>query len=565
MGSEALTSRRKDVCSLLLLLGVSLLLWAPRLAGPIDLRYDAGVYYITGVALAEGKGYRLLNEPGEIQAIQYPPLLPAIVAVHRSALGTSDPEVLGHALRWTFFLIFNLYAVAVYAMARQYLTAGYAFLTTFITILYPFTFFLSDLLFAEIPFALAATLFVLCNRKSDRPRYFLLTALCGIATYLLRTAGLALLAAWVTESLVKRNWKQLGMRTAVALLPVLGWQTYIHHVTSSEEYRHPAYAYQRASYQYSNVSYAENLRLIDPFIPELGELSLADVAQRVGTNIVQMPASLGEGVMETRRFCKWLLEYAQLKAGISLLPAWTVFVPLTFMGLLVIAGTGVLLARREWFVPLYLAASLAVISLTPWPGQFTRYLAPVTPFLALALVRLLATLREVSFRWSTRWRWVMLMALIGVVVADLGIEGIGAAHAFVGRHKEGLVYAGPGGEGGYRFFFYGEEWADFDAALIWLKDHAEPGAVLGVSAPHWAYLKTGLKAVMPPMEADQAKAQRLLDSVPVKYVIVDKMEFLDVVRRYTAPVIKSHPELWQRVHTVSSRSKNYTRVYRRVD
>jgi hypothetical protein len=127
------------------------------------------------------------------------------------------------------------------------------------------------------------------------------------------------------------------------------------------------------------------------------------------------------------------------------------------------------------------------------------------------------------------------------------------------------VYAGPGGEGVYRLFYYDEEWANFDAALAWLKDHAEPGAVLGTSAPHWAYLKTGYQAVMPPMEADQAKAQRLLDSVPVKYVIVDEMEFLDIVRRYTEPVIKSHPELWQQVYTVSSGPKNYTHVYRRVE
>ena len=43
-----------------------------------------------GTALAEGKGYRLLNEPGEIHAVQYPPLLPMIVAAHQRIMGTSD-------------------------------------------------------------------------------------------------------------------------------------------------------------------------------------------------------------------------------------------------------------------------------------------------------------------------------------------------------------------------------------------------------------------------------------------------------------------------------------------
>ena len=40
--------------------------WIPRLEGPIDLRWDASAYYVLGTSVAEGKGYRLINEPGEI-------------------------------------------------------------------------------------------------------------------------------------------------------------------------------------------------------------------------------------------------------------------------------------------------------------------------------------------------------------------------------------------------------------------------------------------------------------------------------------------------------------------
>src|SRR5687767_15169440 len=81
------------------LLTIVLAMWAPRLRGPIDLRWDAGVYYVLGTSLAEGKGYRLLNEPGEIPAVQYPPLLPAVVAAHQWALGTHDVTVVGPWLR----------------------------------------------------------------------------------------------------------------------------------------------------------------------------------------------------------------------------------------------------------------------------------------------------------------------------------------------------------------------------------------------------------------------------------------------------------------------------------
>ena len=53
-----------------------LALWLPRFQGPIDPRWDGGAYYVLGTSLVEGKGYRLLNEPDEIQANQYPPLFP---------------------------------------------------------------------------------------------------------------------------------------------------------------------------------------------------------------------------------------------------------------------------------------------------------------------------------------------------------------------------------------------------------------------------------------------------------------------------------------------------------
>ena len=75
--------RSTDARYLLVLLGLAVCLWLPRLRGPLDMRYDAGVYYILGTSLAEGRGYRLLNEPGAIQAIQYPPLLPAVAALHQ--------------------------------------------------------------------------------------------------------------------------------------------------------------------------------------------------------------------------------------------------------------------------------------------------------------------------------------------------------------------------------------------------------------------------------------------------------------------------------------------------
>src|SRR5919112_5874378 len=119
--------RHPSGAHLAVLFGLSLALWLPRLRGPLDLRYDAGVYYVLGTSLAEGRGYRLLSEPGDIQEVQYPPLLPALVAVHQRLAGSSDPSVAGHWLRLTYAGFFLTYIVAVYFLAAQFLPLSFAF------------------------------------------------------------------------------------------------------------------------------------------------------------------------------------------------------------------------------------------------------------------------------------------------------------------------------------------------------------------------------------------------------------------------------------------------------
>jgi hypothetical protein len=547
------------------LVGLVLLLWAPRLRGPIDLRYDAGVYYITGTALAEGKGYRLLSEPGEVPALQYPPLLPALVAAYQWALGTSDPAVVGVWLRWSYGVIFALYVLSAYAVARLYVGPGPAFLVAAITALYRHSIFLSDLLFAEVPFGLVTTLFVLLNKRSDRPPFLVLTGLAGMAAFLLRTAGMALLAAWVLEGLLRRRWKQALLRLALALVPVVGWQAYLGHVTASEEHQPAAYAYQRAPYLYYNVSYARNILLLtEPFAPEQGTASLGDLAERVLRNLTLMPASLGEGVTSGTKLWKELLKRLPRAAGGGLLPPWVAAVPDALVGCLILTGLGALLWRREWFIPLYVAAAVGLICLTPvsWSPQFTRYMTPLTPFLALALLQALTRFRAYSERrWPGRGRRVGLALPLAVVAGVLSTELAVDAHAYYVRQEKGLTYAGPG-ETSQHLFYYDGRWAAYDAALGWLKGHAAPGDRVAASAPHRVYLKTGLQAVMPPLEADLARGQALLDSVPARYVVVDELEFIDVVPRYTEPTLRRYPGLWRLVYTVPGSN---TRVYRRAD
>src|SRR5438876_8035676 len=148
---------------------IALLLWAPRLTGPIDLRWDGGVYYVLGTSLATGHGYRILSEPGSPEALQYPPLLAAAVALHEWALGTTNPNVVAPWLRKLYFVIFVAYALAVLALAKRHLRPWFALAAAALCLLQIMTIFLSDLLFAELPFALVSVLFVLVAASGLAP------------------------------------------------------------------------------------------------------------------------------------------------------------------------------------------------------------------------------------------------------------------------------------------------------------------------------------------------------------------------------------------------------------
>ena len=114
---------------------VSAFTWLPRLRGPLDLRWDGGAYYVLGTSLAEGKGYRLLNEPGEIQSTLHPPVLPAIAALFQYVAGTSDFVTVGHALRLLYFVLSIAYSVATFLLLRNFLPLAYAGMGSLVCIL----------------------------------------------------------------------------------------------------------------------------------------------------------------------------------------------------------------------------------------------------------------------------------------------------------------------------------------------------------------------------------------------------------------------------------------------
>lgn len=543
--SLGVSARARNAIATALVLTVAVLMWMPRQTGPIDMRWDGAVYYILGTSLAEGKGYKLLNEPGEIAAVEYPPLLPAVVAVHQRLLGTSDPIVVGRVLRVTSFLIFLAYAVIAFRFLSDYVSTELALLGTMLSLFCMNAWFLSDALFPDVWFGAATLLFLVLLRREQSAVGSGFTYVAALASYALRTIGITAFAVWVLQSLVRRNYRQAVVRGMLVLVPVAGWQLYIASVEHSAAYVHPAYEYQRAPYLFYNVSYTRNIALRDPLTPAKGQVR---IARRVARNLLfDLPVSIGETLTAPRAYIHATLHRIVGNGPYSReVIFWGVFATLSVFGaVLVVGGASVLLRQQDWNVPTYLAAYVIAMCLTPFPGQFLRYLMPVAALVALCG---LVLLRRLGPRWP--------LLLVGALL----IQATVFVSAQMREHQPVSYPDAAGRPTSYRLFFYGDDKRGFDEAVEYLRAHAKPTSIVAAWAPQWIYLRAGLKAVMPPFEQDVATAERLLEGVPVDYLVVGK----DVIQseRFMVPVVTTFPDRWAPAYATST--GGWT-IYRRIE
>lgn len=481
-------------------------------------------------------------------------------------LGTTDPAVAGPWLRVIVCAMYLVYIAAVFGMSLKVVRPGYALVVGLIAVMHVQTVFMSDSFAADVPFASVTALFFMVavwrrsgGESSGKP-HGALEGVLAVAAYALRTAGIALLAAWIAESVLNRRPRQALARLTITLAAVTSWQLYIAHVTASPEFRHPAYAYQRADYQFYNVSYAENMAYVDTFRPKLGRLSLGGLLRRAVENVRFIPLSVGEAVNERKGWWEVRIEKWNHEVPALALPETTAGVVTALLSVPVAIGLGLLAARGYWLFVLYTAGSLALIVLTPWTGQFSRYLIPLTPFLALGMLYAVAEAMRRLRQKAARWRTAARLAITGAV-GFLLLQQAYTLYAALAYNHQMSFYPAGGRRHEYRLLFYDRAWQLHDEGLDWLAHHSHPGDIVVTSTPQWAYLRTGLPAIMPPYEADPEVAQKLVDDVRATYLVVDNLRFIDVGRRYTRPLITAAPDRWSLVYVANDTGP---RIYRRV-
>jgi hypothetical protein len=551
---------KRDAAFIALLALLVVVSVSPRLRGPIDLRWDAGVYYVLGTSLVEGKGYRLLNEPGQIQQTQYPPLLPASIAAVEALTGSRKPVDVGRWLRLEYLLLFAIYVFMAYAVARRYISPAAAFGVGFFCLTNAYTHFMADQATADLPYGIAAAAFVFfATARPGRMQEITTAAFC-VAAYLLRTAGVALMLAWIGDALVKRGFRAAVIRLIICLLPIGTWTAYVTQVEHSPAYARPAYSYQRADYLSYNVSYSRSTTLKDPSRPEAGKISVRDFfVQRLLANLVIFPSALGQTVTSPGWFWEVNGIAAARHLGFSSVLSIKICRAIPVLaGVVVICGGFMFLSRRYTLIFLVMLFSAVLICATPWPDQMVRYAMPLNPLNALLLVVMLLTIKRfLDGLMPGALTWIPAAGLWLALAFLAGQTSFTLLRFYRDFHSTVVPLVPRDENARYKLFFYEPSYRALDEALDWIQQRATDGDILASSMPHWLYIRTGFSSVMAPLGRNPALVQRDLDSVPISFLVVQRggpidMEPLAAVLRF--------PALWSRVY---SDKGEYVRIYRR--
>jgi hypothetical protein len=374
--------------------------------------------------------------------------------------------------------------------------------------------------------------------------------------------GIALLLAWVADAFFRKQFRVAAIRAVIALAPVVLWFGYVHNVESAPDYKQPYYAYQRDPSMFYNVSYAANMKLKDPFRPDLGNVSLGDLSKRFIENAVWIPSTLGQSITAREGFFKTHVNFLNRALRRPVVPHWSYKILLYVFGLVVLVGVARLMIERQWLIAWAVLLTVAAICTTPWPGQFARYLAPILPLLLLAFMFAFAELRTVNRHVMPAMitRRLKPLRMIGMVLifGECCLALQSGNRNFIDRayYKDATGHLRP-----YNLLHYSGEYPDTQDALDWLKERADPSSTLAVTMPQWVYLHSGFKAVMPPLTRNPEQAERLIDTVPVSFVVIEQLLMDDNFNTYFPKLVEKSPDHWKLVYEKKgSPVKLYARV-----
>jgi hypothetical protein len=473
---------------------------------PVGVVHDDGMYMILAKSLATGHGYRYINLPGQPHATHFPPGYPLLLSL-LWRIGPAFPaNVVFFKLVNAVFLAVAAAALALFARRRLKFSAPLACVTAIAGCASIPVLVLSNLVMSETLFLalLVPSLLYAEARLADDTdtslRQAVALAFIGGLLMLVRSHGVAFVAAVGLVLLVRRRFRALAVYALVAVLLALPWHFW------QSVYSGSVPLPMRGDYEsyggwFFNGSPAHSIAFVGR--------TIAKQAQTIYAMLLVFATS-GMPARALRHFG-------------------------TVAAIVLLAAGAISMRKRAPVTALFVCGFLAIIFV--WPFTPARFVWAVWPLLVLLFVTgavvVLTPLRDARIareRWSSVPTVSRLVLAAGVVVAVIGYA----------------TYNARGYKGHWWSSIAREQSATVGPMIVWLARNTAPTDVVATNSEVMVYLYTGRRTVpatefLPedyftaPSVASRAETLRsILQSYRAGVVAVAQNETLDAAARSMA-------------------------------
>jgi hypothetical protein len=457
----------------------------------IDLNGDNANYYMLGKALAAGEGYVNINNIQKSPNNHFPPGYPVIISRLIEVFGNSTTLI---KIANGLFLLFTL--IGLYFLVNRLTNRESATIIVLVLVLLNSHLLrYSTIMMTEIPFLFFSTITILSvtkinyNKPLQKDVYFYIVIALLTISFYIRTSGIALVAGIILFLLLTNRWKHAVVIGLGVLLLTLPWQL--------------------RNQNTGGNAYVKQLKMVNPYRPELGTANFGDYLIRFGNNvnryltkeIPQATLSISKpNYRQPASFSQWLY-------GIA-------FFMLIIFGVLN-------LKKYKLLIFTYLVGTLIILSLWPdvWVG--IRFLLPTVPFLLIGLVN---GLQELIYRLTPLpiskyiiWLPISICILLLPNIKNLRVT----AEADVKP-----------------------EWTNYYSLAKWVEENLEANTVIACRKPAMFYLYSSSFTVNYKYTEDEQDFINDLLSKHVDYIVMDQLGYSSTAR-YLYPVIQNNPNRFE--------------------
>ena len=323
----------------------------------IHLGGDNAGYYILGKSLASGHGYSNIHTQTAKSHNHFSPGYPAIIATS-ILLFSDDVQVIKKMNGLFLILTLGILFFLIYHITNNY---HLAFITSLFTLLNYHVLNYSMIMMSEIPFLFfsSLTLFLFLKTNFELPILknwnFWLLLLSTIISYYIRPTGIALVTGVGVLLAIQKKWNYLWVTISSFLLFILPWLV--------------------RSKNLGGSSYLKQLTKVNPYQPELGDLTLTDWFTRIWDNLERyITREIPSGIFN-------FIEVLDHKLDVSY-QEWVLgffILSIGFLGLFQLKEKSMVLCT-------YIISTFGILLLWPpvWYGP--RFLLPLIPLLLFLFI-----------------------------------------------------------------------------------------------------------------------------------------------------------------------------------